>query len=166
MSTAAVKRRHSRTLNIKLRSLWDLGFKYFSSCTLIVICLLFVVYCPLENFPHMETLLLPVKGCKFWPMLDTHGHWAVRVLLWHGSFVYNGHLRGPVTFTIIAERLAVELSLPVLATSVCRGWDPNTQQSACGTNALTHCATASVHWSWDLLWVNRGVHCRWNNGWG
>ena len=24
----------------------------------------------------METSPLPVKGCKFWPMLGTHGHWA------------------------------------------------------------------------------------------
>ena len=28
--------------------------------------------------------------------------------------VYNGHLRGPVTLTPIAERFAMELSLPVL----------------------------------------------------
>ena len=34
--------------------------------------------------------------------------------------VYNGHLRGPVTPTPIAERLAVKLSLPVLTTYVCR----------------------------------------------
>ena len=27
--------------------------------------------------------------------------------------VYNGHLRGPVTLTPVAERLAVELALPV-----------------------------------------------------
>ena len=27
-----------------------------------------------------ETSPLPVKGCKFWPMLGTHGHWAVSVL--------------------------------------------------------------------------------------
>ena len=40
--------------------------------------------------------------------------------------VYNGHLQGPVTLTPIAERLAVELSLPVFTTSVCRGWDSNT----------------------------------------
>ena len=33
-------------------------------------------FVPLENF----SLIMPVKGCKFWPMLDTHGHWAVRVL--------------------------------------------------------------------------------------
>ena len=24
-------------------------------------------------FTHLETSPLPVKGCKFWPMLDTHG---------------------------------------------------------------------------------------------
>ena len=34
-------------------------------------------------------------------------------LLRHGLTVYNGHLRGPVTLTPVAERLAVELSLPV-----------------------------------------------------
>ena len=28
----------------------------------------------------METSPLPVKGCKFWPMRGTFGHWAVRVL--------------------------------------------------------------------------------------
>ena len=33
-----------------------------------------------ECFTHMETSTWPVKGCKFWPMLRTHGHWAVRVL--------------------------------------------------------------------------------------
>ena len=33
-----------------------------------------------------------------------------------GVFVYNGQLKGPVTLTPIAERLAVELSLPVFAT--------------------------------------------------
>ena len=32
---------------------------------------------PIENFfTHLK-----VKGCKFWPMLGTNGHWAVRVLL-------------------------------------------------------------------------------------
>ena len=32
-----------------------------------------------------------------------------------GSSIYNGHLRGPLTLTLLAERLAVELSLPVLS---------------------------------------------------
>ena len=40
----------------------------------IIVCLI----APLENF----SLTLPVKGCKFWPILElgTHGHWIVRVL--------------------------------------------------------------------------------------
>ena len=59
------------------------------------------------------------------------------------QYLYNGHLRGPVTLTPIAERLEVELSLPVFTTFVCR-WDSNTQPSACGANALTGCATAAV----------------------
>ena len=41
---------------------------------------LFGVYRPSEFFTHMETSPLPVKGCKFGPMLGTHGHWAVKVL--------------------------------------------------------------------------------------
>ena len=68
-----------------------------------------------------STSPLPVKGCKFWPMLGTHGHeqwgfFSVPHLLWHGASVFNGHLRGPVTLTPIAERSAVELSLPVFTT--------------------------------------------------
>ena len=51
---------------------------------------------------------LSVKGFKFWPMLNTHGHpheglFSVPYLLWHGPSVYNGHLRGPVTLAPIAE---------------------------------------------------------------
>ena len=46
--------------------------------------------------------------------------------------------------TPIAERLAGELSLPVLTTYICRGWNSNTQPSACGANALTHCDTAAA----------------------
>ena len=42
-----------------------------------VVCL-----CVLANvriFIHMDTSLLPGKGCNFWLILGTHGHWAVRV---------------------------------------------------------------------------------------
>ena len=42
-----------------------------------VICFLFV---ELEIFTHMETSALPMRGCKCWPLLGTHGDWAVRVL--------------------------------------------------------------------------------------
>ena len=47
-------------------------------------------------------------------MLGTHGHLGVRVLYRATPAVYNGHLRELVTLTPIAERLAMELSLPVL----------------------------------------------------
>ena len=79
---------------------------------------LFGVYCPTREFlTQMETSPLPAKGCKFWPMLGTYGHWAVRVhLLQHGPTVYNGHLRGTVSLTPNAERLALGLLLPVSTT--------------------------------------------------
>ena len=99
-----------------------------------------------EFFIHLETSPLPVKGCKFWPMLGTYGQWVffhVPHLLWHGAPVYNGHLRGPVTLTPIAFQLAVEQSLPVLKAKVCCGWESNTQPYACRAIALTHCATAA-----------------------
>ena len=84
----------------------------------LLVCLFEVFRPTREFFTHMETSPLPVKGCKFWPMLGTHGHWAggffsVPHLMWHGSSVYNGHFWGLVTLTPIAERLAVELLLYV-----------------------------------------------------
>ena len=75
-----------------------------------------------------------------WPLK----FFSVSQLLWHGASVYNGHIRGHVTLTPMAERLAVELSPPVFTTLVCRGWDLHTQPSACEDYALTHCATAAV----------------------
>ena len=49
-----------------------------------------------------------------------------------------------MTLTPIAERLAVQLSLPVFTTTVYRGWGLNSQPSACGANALTDCDTAAA----------------------
>ena len=70
-------------------------------------------------FTHLETSPLPSEDRKFTPMLGTY--WPLSSecprLLWHGGSVYNGHLRGPVTLTPCAERLAVELSLPVFGLS-------------------------------------------------
>ena len=49
-----------------------------------ILCVFFVCVYGLhptpEFFTHVETSTLMVKGCKIWPMLGTHGHWAVRVL--------------------------------------------------------------------------------------
>ena len=73
--------------------------------------------------------------------IEPWGFFGVPLLLIHGASAYNSHIRGHVT---IARRLAVELSLPVFTTYVCRGWDSNTQPSACWANALTRCATATA----------------------
>ena len=64
-----------------------------------------------------------VKCCKFWTMQwDFYSVPNVH-LLRHVTSDYNGHLRGPVALTTIAERLAVELSL---LRSVNAGiWTPN-----------------------------------------
>ena len=64
--------------------------------------------------------------------IEQWGFFSVPHLLWHGVSIYNGHLRGPVTLTPIAERLAEELSLPVFATRVCRCWDSNTNLPLAG----------------------------------
>ena len=70
-----------------------------------IVCL-FEVFRPIREFffTHIKTWPLPVKGCKVWPMLGTHGHWTVKVLsvpnlLWHEASVYNGPLWGPLTLT-------------------------------------------------------------------
>ena len=48
-------------------------------------------------------------------------------LLGHGLTLSNDHLRGLVTLTPVAERLALELTLPILNTEVCpdRGSNPH-----------------------------------------
>ena len=50
-----------------------------------------------------------------------------------------------MTLTPIAERIAVDLSVPVFMTNVCSGLVSNTQLSAGGANALTTCATVAVY---------------------
>ena len=50
-----------------------------NGCTFIRFICLFGVFRPTrEFFTHLETSPLPVKGCKFWPMVGTYDHWAVR----------------------------------------------------------------------------------------
>ena len=115
------------------------------------ICLfvcMFGVYCPTrEFFAHMETSTLPVRGCKFWPILGTQDHWVRRVLKcathtviriillkWSSPRTRDTHIycrafnSGAVTtyfFDLVLSRL---------------GFQP----SFCGANALTHCTTAAV----------------------
>ena len=52
--------------------------------------------------------------------IEQWGFFNVPHQLRHGPTLYDGHLRGPVTLTPVAEGLVVELSLPVFTTQVCR----------------------------------------------
>ena len=46
----------------------------------LLVCLGFTVQLQMETSPFH------LKGCKFWTMLGTHGHWAVRTLRRHCCF--------------------------------------------------------------------------------
>ena len=117
---------------------------------------LFVLFVWLEFFVPLEIFKLIWRRlhcrwkaanfdlCSALMAIKQWGHFSVPQLLWHETSVYNGHLRGPITLTPIAERLAVGLSLPVFTTVVFRSWNSNTQPSACRSNALTHWATADI----------------------
>ena len=66
-----------------------------------------------QHFTHMETSPLLVKApnvdqCSTLMVIEQCGFFSVPHLLRHGASVYNGYLRGPVTLTPVAERLAAE----------------------------------------------------------
>ena len=108
----------------------------------------------------------PGEDCKFWPILGTHGHWSVRVfsvphIQWHGAPVYNGHLCGPVSLTVVAQRFTVDLSPPVLTTKYSRSLDSYTQPSACKANALSDCAFAApLHLNNREILLPKNILCQ------
>ena len=83
---------------------------------------LYGVIVPLENFSiiwrrhHCRWRVANFDLCSALMAIEQWGFFNVPHPLRHGPTVYNVHLRGPVTLTPNAERLAVELSLPVLTT--------------------------------------------------
>ena len=87
---------------------------------IVFVCLEFVV--PLQNFPfiwrchHCQWKTANFDLCSALMAIEQWGFFSLPHLLWRQVSVYNGHLRGPVTLTPIAERMAVELSLLVLMT--------------------------------------------------
>ena len=93
----------------------------------LFVCLKFFI--PLENFSliwrrhHSRWKAAKFDLCSALIAIEQWGFFSVpHILLWYGASFYNGHLRGPVTLTHYAERM----------TKVCRGWNLNTQPSACG----------------------------------
>ena len=101
----------------------------------------------------METSPLSVKGCKFSPMLGTHGHRAVRVFLACHTYCKTRHLfiivisEDPWTHTY-CRAFSSGAATTFFTTEICRGWESNTQPFTCATNALTHCTTAAVLGFW------------------
>ena len=88
-----------------------------------------------------EGLQILTNARHLWP-LSSEGSLACQTYC--GASIYNGHLRGPITLTSLAERLAVELSLPVL-NDLGMLWlvfNHSTSRLRCET--LTHCANAVV----------------------
>ena len=91
-------------------------------------------------------------------LLSTVGFFSVQYLLWQKAYVYNGHFRGPVTHTPFAERLAVELSLPVffykLGLSL-MGFEHPTFRLRCQrSDPLRHCCGFTI-----LLWKKYTCIC-------
>ena len=91
----------------------------------LVGCMEFIVL--LENFSliwrrhHCRWRAAHFDLCSALLVIEQWGFFYMPHPLRHGPTVYNGHLRGPVTLTPNAERLAVELSLPVRLRSVATG---------------------------------------------
>ena len=78
-------------------------------------------------------------------------HWglfSLPHLLYHGTSVYNGHLRGPISITSAVEHLEVELPLPVYIWlwSVSTAWGFEHPTFPMRGERLTDCATAAVHY--------------------
>ena len=86
--------------------------------TYMFVCLEFIV--PIENFSliwssrHCRWRATNFDLCSALMTIEQWGFFNVPHRLRHGPTVYNGHLWGHVTLTPNAERLAMELSLPVL----------------------------------------------------
>ena len=75
---------------------------------ILFVCLGFFV--PLENFSlilrrhHYRRRAANFDLCSALMTIEQWGFFSVPHLLWHGACVYNGHLREPVTLTLISER--------------------------------------------------------------
>ena len=127
----------ARKNHVILMTFWEIdpvsaqGTAVFLKAYVGKICLGFFV--PLENFSlvwrrqHCRRRGSNFDICLALMATEKRGFFSVPHLLCHRASVYNVHLRGPVTITPIAERLTVELLLPVFTTQVCRDWDSNTQ---------------------------------------
>ena len=109
------------------------------------------------HFTHLEMSPLSMKGCIFWPMLGTYGHWAVRVLyslphlLRHGS---SPRIHDTYTYSRLFGCGAVKTCFNDLGLS---RLGLNSQPYACAANTINHCTTAALytkHFEQKHVWTN------------
>ena len=65
--------RHATIRYVKARKLNSVNMQH------ITYWCLFSGFSSQEFFPYFGDLTTPMKGYKFWPILDTHDRWAVRI---------------------------------------------------------------------------------------
>ena len=53
------------------------NYNQFVTRLLWVLFVCFGIYVPFENFHLYGEVTIAGKGCKLWPILGTHGHWAL-----------------------------------------------------------------------------------------
>ena len=121
-------------------------------------CILMLLLFFSRIFQSCRDVTISVMSCKFRRAgrlrpLSSESSLDVPHRLWHGSSVYYGLLRGPMTLTPVAKRLAVELSLPVLTTLTADIRTPNLLRGMRGECSITDCATAAMRLLCEwLIW--------------
>ena len=129
---------------------WDFEINYLSSIRLFPINNLFTVIqfllaclfviVPLENFSLNITgeRLQIFDLCSALLAIGQWGFFKVPRIFWRGASVSNGHLRVPVTLTLIAERLAVTTCLYDLGLSRLGFEQPTLRLRGQRSNPLCH----------------------------
>ena len=85
----------------------------------LFVCLFVILRHSRENFTHMVASALPVyNNFNLYSAFDWWRFFSEPQLMWHGTSINNGHLRGPITVTLVAEGLGMELSLHVFTNKV------------------------------------------------
>ena len=101
----------SRTISLRWRYWRWIYHRY-------IFCLFGVYHLTREFFTNMETTPLPVKAvnfdlCSTLISIEQWGFLNVPHLLWNRPTLHNGHPRGPMTLTLVAERLAGAVTICV-----------------------------------------------------
>ena len=93
---------------------------------------------------HLCSALMSIEQWGFFSVPHLHQHW---------TSVYTGLLRGPVTITSFVERLAIELSLPVLRfRSVVAGI--RTANLLYVDNEWTTSYSEKYNWQFTNIWIS------------